>query len=65
MVPLILSTEFHPRALLNSLLEGAPCDAGSGSGAAVEVLNEKSCGEAPIIASHCSRVLMEKNSYFD
>ena len=49
-------TEIHPRALLIASLVGAPCDCGSG---VVDVLNEKSSGVPPNMASHCSRVYIK------
>ena len=40
-------------------LVGAPCEGGSVVVVVVDVLNEKSSGVPPNMASHCSRVYMK------
>ena len=56
----MIFTEKHTRALLmalSSLGGGAPCEGGSVVVVVVvDVLNEKSPGVPPNMASHCSRV---------
>ena len=66
----MISTEKHTRALLmalSSLGGGAPCEGGSVVVVVVvvvDVLNEKSPGVPPRMASHCSRVLNKDSTKF-